>query len=302
MTRGDGSRVRTAKEQFQLARAQWFEALFQAVAKDRTGTLTSTTFFIVYRLVYRYMNHENGAYPAVATVARDTGYNERTVREHLDRAVAAGFLLKRRDGRRKANLFVLNLGVLANPHEGVAGSQTIVARSAQAVDSVGRTTLSSADRETGKLSHTERLIGVQAPGAGRPTNQLVSNHQGEPRQTTSVRSTFGQSDELVRDDVIRRLTVEVYDHTHGLGRIRSRKSRIAAALRKLASQEVELDRAVRGTIAAMRGPDAYNPELGGHAAAEKILRERRWEEWIEDDLSASAPLWSEPDDDAAAFG
>ncbi|GEM_PF-2080838 len=291
---------RSRKEQLQLDRRLTEEKLRRAVARDQTGTLTTVTFFVVSTLL-SYMGEEGEAFPSMDTLARAVGLNERTVRYHLGCAVAAGFLLKRRDGRRKTNVYLLNPTLFARPGDraNTAGrsdeatgsaapvSRSMTARCGGGVDSGKR------DTESAYSSHLERVIGPSAPsqrfsgakvtGAAEPTIHLEEIYKEEPRTKNLVRSSFGQSDDCCSEERIEELTTRIFRQTHGVGRDRSRKTRIARALRKLAGERVDLEAAARGTIAAMHGPDAYNDDLNGHQAAEKILRSRRWESWLVDD-------------------
>lgn len=297
---GAPPKARSRKEQLQLDRRTTEESLRRAVARDQTGTLTTVTFFVVSTLL-TYMGEEGEAFPSMDTLARAVGMNERTVRDHLGCAVAAGFLLKRRDGKRKTNVYLLNPALLPRPgkrantagHSGeVTGSAAPVTRSMTAgwegvVDSAKRDTESAhgyhLERVTGSSAPSERVSGGTVTGAADPTIHLEEIHEEEPRTKNLVRSSFGRSDDCCSEERIEELTTRIFHQTHGVGRARSRKTRIARALRKLAGERVDLEAAARGTIAAMHGPDAYNDDLDGHQAAEKILRSRRWESWLVDD-------------------
>ena len=273
------TKARSKKEQMQLARNATLHQLSQDIARDRTGTLTSTTFFVVWRLL-TYMGEEGEAFPAMTTLAGYVGKDERTVRDHLKRAVVAGFLRVKRDGRRKTNVYTLAHGdrVIGTGHSGdVPGSSVLIARSM----STNHRGVEDSHPESviGSSTQCHRVIGTEATGADHPTIHLGQIHKEDPRNRTLVRGPFGPSDNEAREELIQRLTQDVYAETHGKGRERSRRSRIASVLRDLASDGVDLMVATRGTIAMMQGPDAHNYELGGHAAAEKILRERRWESW-----------------------
>ena len=296
-------RERSRKEQMQLARNATLNAVSRAIAQDRTGTLTATTFHVVWRLL-TYMGEAGEAFPAMATLAASLGMNERTVRDHLQRAVTSGVLKMRRDGRRKTNVYSLASDALVDSSVGVGGTGdcgTVTGLPAPetryhapllkgAVNTAQSDTVSAnrslGDGGTGLSAQSHRVDGTKVTGAAGPTIHLEPNHLDDPQTKTLVRSSFGQSDELAREEIIRRLTLEVFNHTHGLGRERSRKSRIARALRELDRNGDDLGEVVRGTVAIMHGLDAHNEELGGHAAADKILRERRWESWTEDDETA----------------
>ncbi len=294
---GTPPKARTRKEQLQLDRRTTEGSLRRAVAQDQTRTLTTVTFFVVSTLL-TYMGEEGKAFPSMDTLAKAVGMNERTVRDHLGRATAAGFLLMHRDGRRKTNVYSLNPALLTRQskraetagHSGeVTGSAVPVIGSTTecrqgVLDSVKPNTESSHGRVVGPVAPSERVNGTKVTGAADPTIHLEGIHAEEPRTKTLVRSPFGRSDDCCSEELIEELTNRIFDQTHGVGRERSRKSRIARELRKLAGERVDLEAAACGTIAAMHGSDAYNVELNGHQAAEKILQSRRWESWLVDDL------------------
>ena len=252
------------------------------------------------------MGEAGEAFPAMTTLGVSIGMHERTVRDHLERVVSAGFLKKQRDGRRKTNVYSLVPDALCNPSDRVGGTgdgRTVIGSTApvslskgtplnEVVD-VPRLDTESARRSLcdgviGSAAQGPRVSGSEVTGVADPAIHLEENHLDDPQKSTLVRSSFGQSDESAPEELIQRLAYEVFNHSHGLGRKRSRKNRIAQSLRALDRNRVDLGEAVKGTIAIMHGPDAYNEELGGHAAAEKILRERRWESWTDDDLAAFA--------------
>lgn len=278
-------KVRSKKEQLQLDRIATCHALRRAIAGDPTGTLSPVTFLVVWMLL-TYMGEEGEAFPSMRTLAADIGMHERTVRDHLERAVTAGFLRMRRDGRRKTNVYTLPYDVPIDLSERVIGTgrsgdvtgpSTPVARS---MKQGGEGVVDShPNRAAGSSAHSDRVIGANVTGAVDPTIHVEGIHKEDPRKTTLVRSPFGRLDQEAREDVIQRLTLDVYNQTHGLGRERSRKVRIARAFRELAGRGVDLHVAASGTIAAMHGSDAHNVDLNGHAAAEKILQESRWESW-----------------------
>ncbi|MNH49014.1 hypothetical protein D3C73_05730 [compost metagenome] len=275
-------KVRSKKEQLQLDRMATFHALRRAIARDPTRTLSPATFFVVWTLL-SYMGEEGEAFPSMRTLAADIGMHERTVRDHLERAVAAGFLRMQRDGRRKTNVYTLPHDVPIDPSVRVIGtghSDHMTGSTAPVTRSTNQGVVDShPDGVNGPSRPGDRAIVTLVTGAVDPTIHVEEIHKEDPRKTTLVRSPFGRLDQEAREDVIQRLTLDVYNQTHGLGRERSRKVRIARAFRELAGRGVNLRVAASGTIAAMHGPDAHNVDLNGHAAAEKILLESRWESW-----------------------
>ena len=291
-------KARSRKEQMQLDRTSTLHALRQAIARDRTGTLSPTTFLVTWTLL-TYMGEAGEAFPSMTTLAAAIGMHERTVRDHLERVVTAGFLSVRRDGRRKSNVYTLandrpvapsNRASDTDQSLTLTGAATPLSHFSLRASSFSQQDTESpqdttAVKETGPTTQSQRVNGARVSGADDPTIHVEENHPRHPRQTL-VRSPFGQSDLLAQQKHIEEMTERVFDATHGRGRERSRKTRIARALRELAENGVDLGIAVRGTIDVMHGADAYNDELDGHAAAEKILRERRWESWIDDDCSA----------------
>lgn len=292
--------ARSRKEQLQLDRRKTEESLRRAVAVDRTRTLTPVTFFVVSTLL-TYMGEEGEAFPSMKTLAQAVGMNERAVRDHLGRAVAAGFLLMRRDGRRKTNVYSLNPALLPRQGEraetaghlgGVTGFAVPVTQSVPgswegdpntAIPDTESAHSSYLEQVPGSSVPSERVSGNKITGAADPTIHLEEIHKEEPRTKHLVRSSFGRSDDCCSEVRISELTARIFSQTYGVGRERSRKTRIARALRKLAGERVDLEAAASGTIAAMHSPDAYNGDLDGHQAAEKILQSRRWEAWLDDD-------------------
>lgn len=196
---GAPKKARSRKEQMQLDRARWLLALHSAAADPRTA-LTDVTFFIVWRLVTQFHNDEEGAFPSHQTLAAATGFGLKAVRVHLDLAVAAGFLIKRRVGNMRPNVYFMDLAVLQRPSdqslrpgqsaamngppspvtspsigpkEGVLRGrpdENAGVVSGQSVQVIGPTAPS--DR-----SHQSKVIGP--PG---PTNHIEENHEEEPRQ------------------------------------------------------------------------------------------------------------------------
>ena len=194
-------KARSRKEQLQLDRARWLGALGAAVADDQSP-VTSATFFVVWTLVTRYLNEANEAYPAAETLGLDVGLNERAVREHLDRAVASGLLLKRRIGRMQPNVYSLNLAILGPSSDRAihAGHSGDVTGSADPVTSpptgpavgvldghpvqVEGVDDSHSVHVTGRFAQSDRAIDDKVTGAKHPANHVVDNHEEEPRRAT----------------------------------------------------------------------------------------------------------------------
>lgn len=189
---------RSQKEQMQLDRARCLSRLGDAVADPATN-LTPTSFFVVSRLASIYLNEANEAWPAAATLAAKCGLDERTVREHLDRAVVAGFLVKRRVGRMHPNVYSLCLKeenpssdrVICAGHSREVIGSTAPVTSEKGLNKVGVLRGRTDEKEgvlrslsadvTGRLSQRERVESAQVIGSDRPTNHIEDNHKEEPR-------------------------------------------------------------------------------------------------------------------------
>lgn len=269
-------------DNWRLKRNATLHELRRRIATDTTRTLTATTFLTAWTLL-SYMGREGEAFPSMATLATETGFDERTIRDHLDRVVAAGLIEKKRDGRRKTNVYQLRSGV--SPNEGNWGGDTSIS-SRTPPQTIGPTTPADGDqgvvcplskRVSGSAAQSDRVRGLGVTGVAHPTIQ-IDDPEKEPKEDSFVRSRFTRSDDGSREKDIRKMTLELFNQTHGLGRKRSRKSSIARELRRLADDGVDLDTAVRGAIDLIHSDDAHNPDLGGHAAVHRILRERRWED------------------------
>lgn len=72
----------------------------------------------------------------------------------------------------------------------------------------------------------------------------------------------------------------IFQATAGLGRQRTRKTKIARALHGASAKGHDLEKVVQGTLACLSGPDATNPELGGQRAAHKVIASGAWEAWV----------------------
>lgn len=209
-------KTRSSKQQMQLDRARWLDALQRAVVDGQIG-LTPVTFFVVWTLVTRFHNDRDGAFPSHQTLANATALGVKTVQVHLDLAVEAGFLIKKRVGGMQPNVYFINLEVLQR-------SDDRIARPDQSTEVIG---LSSPIRAPSILtaegvlgeqpgqaegvddSHAAQVIGLTTPsdracqskviGPVGPTNHVVDNHEEEPRRATrdarpGARTRPGSSD------------------------------------------------------------------------------------------------------------
>lgn len=185
----------------QLDRARWLEALHRAAVDPRTA-LTPITFFVVWILATRFHNDGDGAFPSHQTLAAATGLGVKAVRIHLDIAVAAGFLVKRRVGRMEPNVYFMDFGVLQSSSDrssepdhcpSVIGLPDPVTR--PAIDRKEGILRGRPDENEGVVrGQSVQVIGPTAPsdrarqskviGSTGPTNHIVDNHEEEPRRAT----------------------------------------------------------------------------------------------------------------------
>ncbi len=185
----------------QLDRARWLEALFKAAAKRRAG-LTLISFSVVWLLATRFHNDRDGAFPSHQTLAAAAGLGVKAVRIHLDRAVAAGFLIKKRVGCMAPNVYFIDFGVLQEssdcPREpnhcpSVIGPPEPVTRPAigpkEGVlrgrpDENEGVVRGQSVPVTGPTAPSDRARQSKVIGPTGPTNHGVDNPEEEPRTTT----------------------------------------------------------------------------------------------------------------------
>ena len=183
----------------QLNRARWLDALQRAAADPRTS-LTPTTFFVVWTLATRFHNDVDGAFPSHQTLARMTGLGVKAVRIHLDIAVAAGFLVKRRVGRMEPNVYFMDFDVLQSSSDGscepdhcpsVIGLPNPVTRPAigpkEGVprgrpDQSEGVVKGQSVQVIGPTATSDRAHQSKVDGPTGPTNHIEDNHEEEPRQ------------------------------------------------------------------------------------------------------------------------
>lgn len=200
---GARKKARSPKEQMQLDRMATLDALDQAIARDSSNVLASVTFRVVWRLL-TYMGEEGLAFPAMATLALALGLHERTVRDHLDRAVAAGFLRKKRDGRLKTNVYSLAMDHLVRQSERVVcADNSEVIGSRAPVTLTQKATMEATDRSlrsseetaqrclplkvNGSVAQSHRANSSKITGSCDPTIHLEKIHEENPRQQEGPR-------------------------------------------------------------------------------------------------------------------
>lgn len=194
-------KTRSRKEKMQLDRARWLDAFYRAAADPRTA-LTPTTFFVVWVLVTRFHNDEGGAFPSHQTMATATGLGVKAVRVHLDLAVAAGFLIKRRVGNMQPNVYFMDFDVLTRLGDQSPRPDKLAVMNGppSPITSPSITTNEGVLRglpyeNKGVLSgQSVQVMGPTAPsdraqqskviGPTGPTNHVEDNHEEEPRQQT----------------------------------------------------------------------------------------------------------------------
>ena len=196
---GAPEKARSRKDKMHLDRARWLEALHKAVVDPRTA-LTPITFFIVWVLATRFHNDVDGAFPSHQTLAAATGLGVKAVRIHLDIAVAAGFLVKKRVGRMEPNVYFMDFGILQSSSDrsrepdhsaSVIGPTDPVTR--PAIGPKEGVLRGRPDENEGVVrGQSVQVIGPTAPsdrarqskviGPTGPTNHVEDNHEEEPRQ------------------------------------------------------------------------------------------------------------------------
>lgn len=185
----------------QLDRARWLEALHRAAVDPQTA-LTPITFFVVWILATRFHNDGHGAFPSHQTLAAATGLGVKAVRIHLDIAVAAGFLVKRRVGRMEPNVYFIDFSVLKSgsdrsrePHHcpsvivpadpvtrPAIGTKKGVLRG-RPDENVGVVRGQSV-QVTGPTEPSDRARQSKVIRPTDPTIHIVDNHEEEPRRAT----------------------------------------------------------------------------------------------------------------------
>jgi len=79
---------------------------------------------MTFAMILSYKWQNDSCFPGQATLAKDMGVDERTVRRHIQALQVAGLLLIQQRGQGKTNIYELNLAVVKGKVRRVRPNQT----------------------------------------------------------------------------------------------------------------------------------------------------------------------------------